>query len=120
MKRAARGNRTFRCRLCPVLRALVSVVLVTLLGLQILPWGCVECAPAFPGAEREQACTIEPLQVCDGGDSLLGDMFDLPLLLPGAPCIIPSTEALPLLQQAAGFVPDGFHPSIDHPPQLRA
>jgi hypothetical protein len=98
----------------------VSAVLVTLLGLQVLPWGCVECAPAVPGGDRGRICTVEPLQVCDDGDSFLGILFDLPVLLPGSPCLFPSTETLPLVQQAAAFVPDGFLPAIDHPPQLFA
>jgi hypothetical protein len=95
-------------------------VLVALLGLEILPWGFVECAPAVPGEQSERAFSIEPLQVCDHGDSFVGVLFDLPVLLPGAPCLLPSTAALPLVQQVSAFVPDGFRPAIDHPPQLSA
>ena len=120
MNYSARGIRVLRCRVCPALRAAVSVVLAALLGLQILPWGCLECAPAVSRGEPERSCSIEPLQVCDDGDSLLGELFDLPVLLPGAPCLVPSTEAQPLVQQAAAFVPDRFHPAIDHPPRLSA
>lgn len=120
MKRIGRrvGNRWLL--FYPALRAFVSVIMVAALGLQILPWGCVAFAPLLPGEDRELACVIEPLQVCDDGDSLLGDLSELPVLLPGGPCLFPATATLPLGQQAAAFVPDGFHPAIDHPPQLRA
>ena len=106
--------------MCPFLRAFVSVVLIASLGFEILPWGLVECKPAIPGGKSEHAFRIEPLQVCDHGDSFVGVLFDLPALLPGAPSLFPSTEALPLVQQAVAFVPDGFLPAIDHPPQLSA
>ena len=120
MKYSAIGNRVFNCRVCPVLRALVSVALVASLGLEILPWGFVECAPATPGEPCDRSFSIGSLQVCDHGDSFVGVLFDLPVLLPGAPCLFPSTEALLLAQQAVAFVPDGFLPAIDHPPQLSA
>lgn len=90
------------------------------MGMEILPWGFVESAPAAPGGQPERTFCIEPLQVCDHGDSFVGVLFDLPVLLPGAPCLLPSTETLRLVQQAAAFVPDGFRPAIDHPPQLSA
>jgi hypothetical protein len=120
MKYFTKMNHAFRCRLCPVLRALGAVVLIASLGLEILPWGFVECAPAIPGEQGDRAFSIEPLQVCDHGDSFVGVLFDLPVLLPGAPCLFPSPQALPFVQQAAPFVPDGFRPAIDHPPQLPA
>ena len=117
MKKKPSRNRTFCRRLFPVLRAFVSVALVALLGMEILPWGYVECVP---GATSERSLCIEPLEVCDHGDSFVGVLFDLPVLLPGAPCLFPSTETLPFVQLAATFVSDGFIPAIDHPPQLRA
>jgi len=98
----------------------VSVFLIALLGMEILPWGFVDCVPAAPGNVSARTFRIEPLEVCDHGDSFVGVLFDLPVLLPGAPCLIPSTETLPLAQQAAAFVPDGFRPVIDHPPQFSA
>lgn len=98
----------------------MSVVLVALLGLEILPWGLVECAPSSPGGTSDLSFRIEPLQVCDSGDSFLSILFDVPVLLPGAPCLFPSTESLPNIQQVAAFVPDGYLPAIDHPPQLSA
>jgi hypothetical protein len=106
--------------LCRALRVFVSVVLVAAMGMEILPSGIAECAPAVPGGEPGRTFCIEPLQVCDHGDSFVGVLFDLPVLLPGAPCLLPSTETLRLALQAAAFVPDGFHPAIDHPPQLSA
>ena len=98
----------------------MSVVLFALLGMEILPWGFGERVSADRGGGSECTASIEPLQVCDHGDSFLGILFDLPVLLPGAPCLFPSTEALPLVQQAAAFVSDGFHPPIDRPPRLSA
>ena len=120
MKHSSTGIRAFWCRLRPILRICVSFLLVAVLGMEVLPGGFVECVPAIPGEQSERAINIEPLQVCDHGDSFLGVLFDLPVLLPGAPCLFPSTAALPLVQQAVAFVPDGFLPAIDHPPQLSA
>ena len=113
-------NQRLGCRLFLVARSFVSVLLVVLLGLHILPWGLAERAPAIPGEPSERAFSIEPLQVCNHGDSFVGVLFDLPVLLPGAPGLFPSTETLPLVQHAVAFVPDGFLPAIDHPPQLSA
>ena len=90
------------------------------LGMAILPWGVVENMHALPAGQPEPSFCIEPLQVCEPGDSFLGVLFDFPMLLPGAPCFFASTEALPRVQTAAAFVPDGFPPAIDHPPQLSA
>jgi hypothetical protein len=90
------------------------------LAIGILPWGFVESTPAQPGAERGRTLCIEPLQLCDSSDTFLGVLFDLPVLLPGAPCLLPSAETLRLVQPAAAFVPDRFRPAIDHPPQLCA
>lgn len=120
MNISSRGRRSFPYQPCPLLRAIVAVVLVASLGLEILPWGFIECEPAVPGGKSEHAFRIEPLQVCDHGDSFVGVLFDLPVLLPGAPCLLPSSETLPLVQRAAAFAPDGYRPSIDHPPQLSA
>jgi len=113
-------SRAFRCRTCSALRAMVPVVLIALLGMGMLPCGFVECVPAVPGGPLERTLCIEPLQVCDHGDSFVGVLFDLPVLLPGAPCLFPPPEGLPSVQQAAAFVPEGFRPAIDHPPQLSA
>jgi len=120
MEMLSSGKRTFWYRLRPVLRTFLSVVLVAFLGTAILPWGFVECVPAIPGGPLERTLCIEPLQVCDHGDSFVGVLFDLPVLLPGAPCLFPPPEGLPSVQQVAAFVPDGIHPAIDHPPQLSA
>jgi len=120
MKYSAKGNRESNGRLCLVIRSFVSVTLLALLGMEILPWGFVDCVPAIAGVPSERTLCIEPLQVCDHGDSFLGVLFDLPVLLPGAPCLFSSTETLPFVQQAAAFVPDGFLAAIDHPPQLSA
>ena len=120
MKKVPKGNRAFCCRLCPVLRALVSVILVASLAMEILPWGFAECVPAVPGGHSERTLCIGPLQVCEHGDSFVGVLFDLSVLLPGAPGLLTSTEALALVEQAVDFVPDGFRPAIDHPPQLSA
>ena len=111
------GNLPNRCR---VLRALVSVVLLASLGIEILPFGFVECAPVVSGAQQQRTVSIEPLQVCDHGDTFLGVLFDLPVLLPGGLCLHPSSERLPLVRSAAVCIPDGFAPSIDRPPRRSA
>jgi len=115
-----KANLRQRRRLRPVLRAVVSVLLLTVLGMEILPWGFVESVSTVPGGQSERTFRIEPLQVCDHGDSFLGVLFDLPVLLPGAPCLFPSNKEQSLVQQAVAFIPDGFRPAIDHPPQLSA
>lgn len=120
MKTSSLVSRVSFHRLRPVLRASVSVVLLGLLGMEILPLGVVERMSAVPGVESERTFRIEPLQVCDSGDSFFSVLFDLPVLLPGAPSLIPLSEALPLTQQAIAFVPDGFNPAIDRPPRFSA
>jgi hypothetical protein len=101
-------------------RSVVAGILLILLGLEILPCSYLEPVTLSAAGSRGFACSIEPLQVCDHGDSFLGVLFDLPVLLPGPPSLFPSSETLSLVQQAVAFVPDGFLPAIDHPPQLRA
>ncbi len=108
------------CRPRSALRTVVSVFLIALLGLEILPLGLVECVPAVPGGPMERTLCIEPLQVCNHGDSFVGVPFDLPVLLPGSPCLFPPPEGRPSVLLADAFVADGFHPAIDHPPQLSA
>lgn len=120
MEYFSRGCRASRFRPSSTLRTFVSIILIALLGMEILPWGFVEGVPAVPGGPIERTLGIEPLQVCDHGDSFVGVLFDLPVLLLGALCLLPSTEALSLVQQGVAFVTDGFHPAIDHPPQLSA
>lgn len=120
MKNSAKGRRELYRRLRPVLRALIAFVLVAFLGLEILPLGFVEFLPAPPGGPGERTACLEPLQVCDCGDTFLGVLSDLPVLLPGAFCLLPSSAALPVVQEAVAFVPDGYRPAIDHPPQLPA
>jgi hypothetical protein len=120
MKYSRQGNRVSWCCLFPSLRTFVAVLLVALVGIGILPFGFVECLPSTPDELRERSLRIETLQVCDDGDSLIGVLFDLPVLLPGTPHLQPSAGTLLLVRQAMAFVPDGFHPSIDHPPQLSA
>jgi hypothetical protein len=79
-----------------------------------------------PGANRnfeifdplDRTFSVEPLQVCDHGDSCVGVLFDLPVLLPGAPSLLPSSVSLPHVQQSGAAVPDGFHPSLDRPPRF--
>ncbi len=115
-----KGNPVLRRRPGPVPRAIVTVVLVTLLSLATLPCGFMAGVSTLPGEQSDRTCRIEPLQVCDHGDVLLGVLLDLPVLLPGAPCFFPSLESQPRVQRAVAFVPEGFHPAIDHPPQLSA
>lgn len=119
MKNASQRNSGVpRFRMRPAVRILIAALLVGTLGLEILPWGYVECVPAAPGEKSGRAFRIEPLQVCDHGDTFLGVLFDLPVLLPGAPCLYPSPELARLFPEPAAFAPDGFLPAIDHPPQL--
>ncbi|MHB8893606.1 MAG: hypothetical protein ACYC99_00300 [Candidatus Geothermincolia bacterium] len=115
-----RRDRTSGYWQCHILRVFVSVVLVVALGMEILPWGFVERAPAVPCGQPERTFCIEPLQVCNHGDSFAGVLSNFPVLLPGVHSLLLSTETLRLVQQAAAFVPDGFHAAIDHPPQLSA
>lgn len=119
MKESGTIRRRFSFCPAPFVRVLVSAVLVAALALEILPGG-VETAPAVAGGTSEYAFRIEPLQVCDHGDPFVGVLFDLPVLLPGAPSLFVSTETRQFAQPAAVFVPDGHLPSVDHPPQLSA
>lgn len=112
------GCSRFRSRRC--FQALVAVALVVSIGLETLPGGFVESATDLVGGRGERTASLTTLQVCDLGDPLLGVQFDLPLLLPGAPSLPPTTELRRRPPDAAAPVPDGFHPAVDHPPQLSA
>lgn len=120
MKNTSKKNRVCRFSRCTVFRVLVTAFLIGTLGLEILPWGFVECVPAVPGGQSGRTFSIEPLQVCDHGNSFLGVLFDLPVLLPGGPCVFPSPEVTRFLPEAVVLLPDGYLPAIDHPPQIAA
>lgn len=120
MELFSRRGRVSGCQPRSALRTVVSVFLIALLGLEILPWGLVESVPRLPGEAVERTLCIEPLQVCNHGDSFVGVPFDLPVLLPGSPCLFPPPEGRPSVRLADAFVPEGFLPAIDHPPQLSA
>lgn len=100
-------------------RAGVAVVLLALLALEILPCSVVE-SPAAASAPAAVTCRFEPLQVCGDGDPLLGALANLLVLVPAAPVVVPSPEVLGLAPAGVVFVPSGFTPPIDHPPQLSA
>jgi hypothetical protein len=120
MKMADGRNRAGASRFRFAWRAVLSVLLVAMLGLETLPWGLVESASATPDEARENALCVEPMSVCDIEDSFLGILFEFPVLNPGAPGLHPSTESLPVIHRAAGFVSDGFRPVIERPPRRRA
>jgi len=101
-------------------RAAVSVVLLVLLALQILPCSYQEDPTAASSGTGSLTCRFEPLQVCDSGDSFLGALANIPVLVPGAPALFLTTEISGLIPDGAAFAPDGFKPAIDHPPQLSA
>lgn len=101
-------------------RSACAVVLVALLTLQILPFSCRDDSNRASSEPGAFTCRFEPLQVCDHGDSFLGALAKFPVLVTGAPVLIPSTEVLCLVPDREFFAPDGFHPVIDHPPQLSA
>lgn len=88
------------------------------MALEILPCAYQEeptLASAGPGS---LTCRIEPLQVCDQGDPFLGALANLSVLVPGAPVLILTSQVFYLVPDGASFVPEGFRPAIDHPPQL--
>ena len=120
MKTAPLGIRGFRRCLFASLRFCVCAALVALLASEILPVRYVERVPAASCGDAGGAFRIEPLQVCDFGDPLLGGIVDLPVLPPEALFLLPSSEAMLLMEHAAAFSPDGFHPGVDRPPRRSA
>jgi hypothetical protein len=106
-------------RRSPVFRALSLVVLVVSLGIEILSCSFVECVARTPAERSGRAICSEPLQVCDDLDTYSA-LFDLPVLLPWAPCLVASPAARLYPRQGVAFAPDGFHGAIDHPPQFRS
>jgi hypothetical protein len=102
------------------LGVLVPVLLAAALALEILPFGVVESEPAVSGKCSGRALAIEPLQVCDDGVAFLGGLFDLPVLIPSAPSLVPTRGVLRQLADAGSLMPDGFRPAIDRPPRLPA
>ena len=101
-------------------RKAVAVVLLMFMALEILPCVCQKAPAQAIGALGSFACSLESLQVCDGGDTLLGALAGIPVLVPSATLLIFSPEIHFFVPDLASFVPDGFCPSIDHPPQLSA
>jgi hypothetical protein len=99
-------------------RKALSVVLLLLVTFEILPCSFHDDSPLATGGTSGVACSIEPLQVCDQGDSPLGSLANALVLVPGDPPLILAPELLGLVVEHASFAPDGFRPSIDHPPQL--
>lgn len=99
----------------PAFRVLAMVVLVLSLGIEVLSCTFVECA-AIASAERNGgALCLESLQVCNDRDTF-GVLFDVPVILTGALCLLASPAKRRYLQHAAACVPDGFRGAIDHPP----
>ncbi len=92
------------------------VVLILSLGIEVLSCTFVECVTVAPTEQCGGAFSLESLQVCDDHDTI-GVLFDVPVNLPGAPCLLASVAPRRYLQYAAAFAPDGFRGTIDHPPQ---
>lgn len=113
-------RRRWHSRPCPALRVAVAALLLTSVALEILPFGLADSLAAAPGERGERTCFVEPLQLCDDGAGFEGFLYDLPVLVPGAPGFVPPAGALVPVAGAAPRVPEGFRPAIDHPPQLPA
>jgi hypothetical protein len=101
-------------------RQAVAIALVIFLALEILPCSFLHAPTMATNVSDGFACCIEPLQVCDNGDHLLGALANLTVLVPGATVLILIPEVHTLVPDRTVFIPDGFRPSIDHPPQLAA
>lgn len=101
-------------------RKAVAVFLLIFLALEILPCTYLDAPTLSADGQRALACSIEPLQVCGDGDSFLSVLVHFPVVVPGTPVIILSAEVRYFVPDGASFAPDGFHPAIDHPPQLSA
>lgn len=100
--------------------ALFAAALLVLVALEILPCTYQEAPTAEFGVPGGFACRFEPLQVCDQGDFFLGIMANAPFVVAGNPVFIFSPELRRHIPESSSFVPDGFEPVIDHPPQLSA
>ena len=98
----------------------MAVVLLILLALEILPCAYLESPTLSTDGPSGFACSIEPLQVCDNGDSFFGVLADLTVLVPGGPVIDLTPEVRSIAADGTRFVPERFVPAIDHPPQLFA
>jgi hypothetical protein len=101
-------------------RRAVAVVLLMFMALEILPCSYLKEPMSATAAPDSFACSIEPLQVCEQGDPLLGSLANLPVLVPGVVFLLLSPEVRCLVPDDASVALDGFRPSIDHPPQLSA
>jgi hypothetical protein len=108
-----------RPRRKPAFRVLAVAVLVVSLGIEVLSCTSVGCFAMTSTARSAVVFAIESLQVCDDQD-MFGALFDVPVLLPGAPCLLVTPAERWYLQQSAAFAPDGFSGAIDHPPQFRS
>lgn len=101
-------------------RGAVAAILLVLLAMEILPCSFQETPIGASGVPGSLTCRFEPLQVCDQGDFFLGALGDLPVLVPGIPVLVLAPTVLCLVPAGSSFMPDGFRPTIDHPPQLSA
>jgi hypothetical protein len=107
-----------RQRNTPVFRMLSLVVLVASLGLELLPSVFGECIAVAPGECAGRVFCLEPLQGGAEGGSQHVELVDFPVLLPGASGLFPAAQERRRGDDAADPAPDGFHATIDHPPQL--
>lgn len=112
--------RMFRLALRPALRTAIAIVLLGSICTEILPCAYVDSPPSPTGVLSGRSFAIEPLQVCDHGDSFLGVLSDLPVLLAGAPDALPAPEVRRLLPEDVALSTGQFHASIDRPPRTTA
>lgn len=119
MARSAKKPAASLLRRCTVFRVLSMVVLVVSLGIEVLSCSFVECVALAPAERSGYAFCLEPLQVCEDIDTF-EVLFDLPVLTQEAPCLLASPAERRYLQNVVAFTPDGFHGTIDHPPQFRS
>lgn len=103
----------------PAFRVLAMVVLVLSLGIEVLSCTFVERVAIVPVERSASGFCLEALQAGDDHDTF-GVLFDVPVLLQGASCLLAAPAERQYLLQLAAFAPDGFHGAIDHPPQFRA
>jgi len=100
-----------------VFRVLAMVVLVLSLGMEVFSCTFVVSVASAPAEQSRGAFFLESLQVCDDHDTF-GALFDMPVIIPGVPCLPASPAGRRNLQRTAAFAPEGFRGAIDHPPQF--
>jgi hypothetical protein len=96
-----------------VCRAAIALFILASLSLGILPISLERPREA----SAQDVCCFEPLDVCNAGNSSLGMLADLPVLLPAPVALVAVPTALPAPSTDPAALLEGSAPGVYRPPR---